>query len=87
MLTDACGDKVRVGKAGVKRALKKPVRLTGDSKKTFAAVLDEDAETYISTDGNGFNVTWWENEEQSADFTKIDEAVEFFLEARKCTSS
>lgn len=88
MLTDACGDKVRVGKAGVKRALKKPVRLTDDSNKTFAAVLDEDTTTYISTDGDGFNVTWWdEDEEQSADFTKIDEAVEFFLEARKCTSS
>ena len=86
-MNDHLGNKVRTGKAGVLRALKKPVCISiinRESTKTYAAVLDEDAEVYISTDGDGFNVTWYEDDvEQSADFDKMGEAAEFFLEARK----
>jgi len=86
-MNDHCGNKVRTGVAGVKRVLTKPIDISitnRESTKTYAAVLDEEAEVYISTNGDGYNVTWYEDEvEQSADFVKIDEAIEFFLEARK----
>jgi len=86
-MNDHCGNKVRTGKAGVKRALKSvtDISITNrESTKTYAAVLDEEAEVYISTDGDGFNVTWWEDEEEkSVNFDKMAEAAEFFLEVRK----
>jgi len=87
MICDMMGNKVRAGKAGILRVLKKPIDISitnRESKKTYAAVLDEDEEVYLSTNGDGFNVTWWEGEEEkSVNFDKMAEAAEFFLEVRK----
>lgn len=89
-LFNSRGEKLRMGKAGIRRELMDPDKISSaETRKTYAMVWnDEDEhEVYISRHGAGqrsceFNVTYWEkNEEKSRDFEfkDRDKAIELFM--------
>lgn len=94
-LEDQGGNRItRIGKAGVQRALMKPVRVTCDAKSAdYAMVRCCEKDIYICRDGKGqrnctFHVTWWEDpkdydSEKVRDFEVREKAITFFLKLVK----
>ena len=87
-LEDQGGNPIRLGKAGVQRALMDPVSVTASGKKSFAMVFCQEKDVYISRDGADqrsctFNVTWWAADETDATkdfvFADRDKAISLFL--------
>lgn len=93
-LFNSRGEKLRLGKAGVRKELMDPDKIcSAERRKTYAMVWnDEDGhEVYISRHGEGqrsceFNVTWWENDEEHSkdfEFKDRDKAITLFLKKVK----
>ena len=95
MLESQCGEQIRVGKAGVQRALMAPVAATEGGKADYAMVYCPEKDIYISRDGAGqrsctFHVMWWtdskdDDTRKSKDFTfkERDKAIALFLKLVK----
>lgn len=91
-LVDQSGEKIpRIGVAGVKRVLMKPVKISGaQTKADYAMVRCPEKDIYITRHGIGqrsckFAVSWWPSKEdetqktQEFDFKDREKAINKFL--------
>lgn len=89
-LFNSRGEKLRLGKAGIRRELMDPDKIcSADTRKTYAMVWNDEEghEVYISRHGAGqrsceFNVTWWEKDEEKSrdfEFADRDKATTLFM--------